>query len=159
MAKLLSTGQTPQRREFSYPRQLTKTEEHGELRSRFQERYMPGPDPFPLRLTPLEGEDEDEGMVDSEPPTSATSGVGSDSGSVNGSLRVSCHFHVLSFKFELYSLFWLNLNTCFPVNLLTIFPLVNFSVFPRMHNGTNDVHNRRLSLFLIFTYVRFLLGA
>ncbi|XP_076439721.1 kinesin-like protein KIF11 isoform X2 [Babylonia areolata] len=78
------TGQTPQRREFSYPRTLTKTEEHNELRRRFQDSYRPGPDPFPLRLTPLNPEEEADG--DSDSPTS---GVVSNPGSTNSSMQQS----------------------------------------------------------------------
>lgn len=50
-------GQTPQRREFSYPRNLTKTEEHQTLLTRFQENYQLRKDPFPLHLTPVSEDD------------------------------------------------------------------------------------------------------
>ncbi|KAK7493180.1 hypothetical protein BaRGS_00015517, partial [Batillaria attramentaria] len=77
------TGQTPQRREFSYPRNLTKTEEHQTLLSRFQEMYEPRPDPFPLHLTPL-NEDEEPVIIDSN---ASSSGRGSNPGSTNSSIQ------------------------------------------------------------------------
>ena len=80
-------GQTPQRREFSYPRTLTKTEVHEELRRQFQDNYMPGPDPFPLQLTPL-NPDEEAAAVASDSMSSSTSGVASNAGSNNSSMQV-----------------------------------------------------------------------
>ncbi|PVD30020.1 hypothetical protein C0Q70_09281 [Pomacea canaliculata] len=49
----IPTGATPQRREFSYPQGLSETEEDKILLGRFYESYRPGPDPFPLHLTPV----------------------------------------------------------------------------------------------------------
>ena len=80
------TGQTPQRREFTYPRNLTKTEDHEELRSRFLDSYMPGPDPFPLELTPLNPDEETAAASDS---MTSISGKVSNPGSTNSSMQVS----------------------------------------------------------------------
>ncbi|KAK7109010.1 hypothetical protein V1264_013129 [Littorina saxatilis] len=84
------TGQTPQRREFSYPRALTKTKEHKELRSQFEDGYAPGPDPFPLRLTPLDPTDpteEEEGIEIADSLYSSSNGQMSNPGSTNSSMQ------------------------------------------------------------------------
>ena len=79
------TGQTPQRREFTYPRNLTKTEDHEELRSRFLDSYVPRPDPFPLELTPLNPDEETAAASDS---MTSIGGKVSHPGSTNSSLQV-----------------------------------------------------------------------
>ena len=46
----VSPGETPERRQFCFPRHLTKSRQHSELLSQFREQYVPVPDLFPVHL-------------------------------------------------------------------------------------------------------------